>query len=868
MGKTENFNYKIQLHVDGMQHLAKLNKALNTLGGSQAVKTKRAIQKIEREIKLLGGSAKKTNIIFSRFTKGIAIGNIAANAFTKSLQLLKQGFVEVGEAVLVAAQIEETGNVLEFVGNRAGYSAGELENYKAQLIKSGIAQRETNQAILRALQAHIELGDAVKLGRLAQDAAVIGLTNSSEAYTRIIESVAKLFPRLLKELGIIINLNNAYATYAKEQGLVAASLTETQKKQAFLNEIFRKGKDIAGAYETAMQNVSKRMRSLPRHFQAAQEAIGRHFVPALGLGVTVTENFLKAITSIFGATEEEKTALEKMGTAFANTSAKVERLNKAFVDGKLNLESYNDQIKQAMTDSSNIIKDSQDEIIANILEHATGTRDAMRMVSQALKDGLLPAEQFVETQNKLLKELIKRRPVGEIYFAPLSKEQQLARSRALHVFEIDAATYVKTVEDVFKLLDVMAAGETVRIFESTADAMRVFIEDFGFDPDIVAEAFGNSLQEGLDKAIDNLTPKPIVIPAPVFEDTGALADEDGEAEFERINTIFQKQIKAKFERNQAFKELDQIMFEAGLIGMTEYQAGLERIDREFKLRGLEIQAEHDVTRSERDAAVDANERLRLEARAVLYKEYFDKQIAEEQELADRTSEIGQKMQDEWLQRWDFMRRAVSDSFNELAHILMTTTTNMAEKMSKAFEQIGRNIVHHLINVAVNAMFEWLAVQATQRAAQLAEIALVKVQTAAYVSLAAAKSAVNPGSAPGRVAAATLVKGALTGLLGFDNPINDRFAFNNGIDFGQNFMAGLSQTLAAPDFGRTVSIAVDQAIQPPQPSRGNLTINFHGPVNDDYVNEVVIPEIERAARGGTADILVGEPTLTGVPDVNF
>lgn len=867
MAQSERFDYNINIVVKGQGKVALLQKRLDTLGGKTAVKTQRAIQKLEREIKLLGPTAQKTSVIFSRFTKGIALGNIAANAFSKALQLVNKGFAEVGKAVLVAAQIEETGNVLEFVGNKAGYSAGELENYKAQLIKSGIAQKESNQAILRALQAHIELGDAVKLGRLAQDAAVIGLTNSSEAYTRIIESVAKLFPRLLKELGIIINLNNAYSLYAKEQGLVAARLTETQKKQAFLNAIFRKGKDIAGAYETAMENVSKRMRSLPRLFQDAQQAIGRHFVPAFGLGIAAAEGFLKSITALFGATKEEQTALDKMGTSFSRTAAKVERLNKAFVEGTLNLESYNEQIKQTMSDSATIIKDSQDEIIANILEHAVNTNDAMRMVQKAFEQGFLAAEKYVETQNKVLAELAKRRPVGEIYFAPLSREQQVARSRALTVFEIDAATYVETVEEVFKHLEAMAIQGIT--FATMEDAMKSLIDEMGFDSAVVEEAFGNSLQEGLDKAIDNLTPKAIVIPAPVFavelrEPIIGPDDKFEAAEHKRINAMLQAQVKeqVRIRDNNALKREQEQEYLAGIQELRDFgnQLQLERMtDLDATVWDIQLQAQ------ERGRLIMADDRLTAQEQADFL---VDISRSKEKQLADVMRDAGRELQAEWLQRWEFMRQAVTDSFDALAHSLMTTTKNMGEQMKRAFAQIGRDIVHNLIDVAVNAMFQWLAAQATQNKAQQEAIALTKTETRANIALAAAKSAVNPFSAPGRVAAATLTEGALTGLLGFDNPINDRFAFQNGLDFGEHFMSGLSRTLAAPDFGRTISIAVDAAIQPEPASRGNLTIIFEGPVNNDYVNDVVIPEIERAARGGSADILVGEPTLTGELDVNF
>ena len=78
------------------------------------------------------------------------------------------------------------------LGQRAGYSKKAIDGYVTTLRKSGIAQRQSNQALLRAVQGNIDMTDAVKLGRIAQDAAVIGQTNSSDAYNTLIDAVVKI----------------------------------------------------------------------------------------------------------------------------------------------------------------------------------------------------------------------------------------------------------------------------------------------------------------------------------------------------------------------------------------------------------------------------------------------------------------------------------------------------------------------------------------------------------------------------------------------------------------------------------------------------------------------------------------------------
>ena len=280
-----------------------LRKELNALGGTQMVKSQNEIKKLTRQIGQLTNAGSKGAKVFTKFTNGIAIGNLAASVFEKTISKLAGGFKwlvsEIGEATMVAANVEELGAVLNFVGQKAGYSTEQIDGYVTSLRESGIAQKEANQALLRSAQAQISFTDAVKLGKIAQDAATIGQTNSSEAFQMLIDSTAKLMPRQLKQLGIVLNLNQVYKKYAKGLGVTVMGMTEAQKKQAMLNAIFAKGDLIAGAYETAMQHVSKQLRSFPRYIQDLQVAVGSYLTPTLKVLVTEAKNVTKELTAAF-----------------------------------------------------------------------------------------------------------------------------------------------------------------------------------------------------------------------------------------------------------------------------------------------------------------------------------------------------------------------------------------------------------------------------------------------------------------------------------------------------------------------------------------------------------------------------------------
>jgi len=83
------------------------------------------------------------------------------------------------ESIMLAARVETLGAVLGVVGENAGYSRGEMQQYVNEVKKMGITTEAAHDAVVKIAQAQINAADSAKLARVAQDAAVIGNINSS-----------------------------------------------------------------------------------------------------------------------------------------------------------------------------------------------------------------------------------------------------------------------------------------------------------------------------------------------------------------------------------------------------------------------------------------------------------------------------------------------------------------------------------------------------------------------------------------------------------------------------------------------------------------------------------------------------------------
>jgi hypothetical protein len=208
-------------------------------------------------------------------------------------------FDEVKEAAMLAARVETLGVVLDVVGKNAGYASYELSSYTEHVKKMGITTQEAEVNLTRMMQAHMDLSKSTDLARIAQDAAVIANTNSSQAFERLVLGIQRGQVEILRTLGINVMFDESYTKLAATLKKTTAELSEDEKVQARVNAVIEKGKDIAGSYENAMGTTGKQINSLARYIEEAKRLFGEMFNPALGVIVRALTVELERITKKF-----------------------------------------------------------------------------------------------------------------------------------------------------------------------------------------------------------------------------------------------------------------------------------------------------------------------------------------------------------------------------------------------------------------------------------------------------------------------------------------------------------------------------------------------------------------------------------------
>lgn len=254
-------------------------------------------------------------------TLAIAVGNLAADLAVKLVSAAWDAvgsIVEFGkQSVLSAARVQELDFVIQILGERAGYSKDELDATVQSIRELGIRTDVAQNLVAQFIRNELDLADATDLARVAQDAAVLSMSDSSDALQNLIHGVTTQNSRVLRNAGVMTMAGQAMADYADQLGIAQDELTPTQRAQGVLNGVIEDGVRIAGAYEAAMEAPGKQLRSFKRYIDDLAVAMGTPLLGAFSDVLAIGKDFMKWLIEAAQEGGELNEAVENIADAFS-----------------------------------------------------------------------------------------------------------------------------------------------------------------------------------------------------------------------------------------------------------------------------------------------------------------------------------------------------------------------------------------------------------------------------------------------------------------------------------------------------------------------------------------------------------------------
>jgi hypothetical protein len=273
-----------------------------------------------------------------------------------------------------ASALQQLEKALVATGNAAGANLPYVAKQLRSVTDAAISTEQAMRATAIAVSAGFSSAQLIKLTKVAKGASIALGRDMGDALDRLVRGTAKLEPEILDELGIMVRLDEASATYASTLGKTAAELTRFEKQQAFLNATILEGekkfetildlvdpdpyqklgaafqdvtKDIINFVNQGLKPVAKFLSDFPSAMYGGILLFGstiiKQILPALGQMAAgqVNAGKLAAASAVMSARAIEAnyvTAANKTKAAFITIPPSLEKMRGAVVSGTLTLK--------------------------------------------------------------------------------------------------------------------------------------------------------------------------------------------------------------------------------------------------------------------------------------------------------------------------------------------------------------------------------------------------------------------------------------------------------------------------------------------------------------------------------------------------
>ena len=241
-------NVRVQITSEGFlkldQGAKKVNKSLGEVDKSQK-KTKKSGNDFHKQQKSLYQSNLAGSKSFSKMAQTIgtdggggsstlvsAYATLAANVFAATAAF---------GALSRAAEFTKLREGLEIVGNQSGRTLSVLADNLREATGGALSLEQASSAAALGISGGFGAKELEGLAEIAKGAALTLGRNLPDAFDRLTRGAIKLEPEILDELGIMVRLDDAVETYAAQLNKSASSLTQMERRQAFMNAILEQG---------------------------------------------------------------------------------------------------------------------------------------------------------------------------------------------------------------------------------------------------------------------------------------------------------------------------------------------------------------------------------------------------------------------------------------------------------------------------------------------------------------------------------------------------------------------------------------------------------------------------------------------------
>lgn len=246
-----------------------------------------------------------------------ALTMLGATAPQVAAAMAALGAVQAGvEMAYSAAQAQRLEDAYTSLANQAGVAAHTMLADMRAASSGMISDLDLMTAASAAMALKV-VDSADEMTALMQVAIAKGAEfgrTPTQAFGELVNGLGRMSPEILNNIGIVIDAQSAYATYAASIGVAVDRLNEQQKMQALVNAVLAANPDAAEKSAAVGRDGAAAFDRWAAATANASQVWGETFLPAVSSGL----DLLTGLVDILGKVGDE---LNKLATTDASAAS-------------------------------------------------------------------------------------------------------------------------------------------------------------------------------------------------------------------------------------------------------------------------------------------------------------------------------------------------------------------------------------------------------------------------------------------------------------------------------------------------------------------------------------------------------------------
>ncbi len=341
----------------------------------------------------------------------------AVTGVNQGLELLEKTINQVGEVFNKAIDLAKLGEEVKAVQTR-------FEMFSKQ---AGVVPEQIASAIESVTNGTVDMGDALQaaskamvtfetsaskipqLFDLAKKASSFFGGDTIEIFNNLSMAIATGNTRRLKEIGIIINAEQAYKNYAAAIGAKTEELNEAQKEEAISNAVLEEGNKKLKNITASITQLTEALKVNKVAVNDWTESLGKLFNEKFGGMIQKTADWATGLIKAHTAINEMSLsgAIPKTAEDIKALTQQMERLLQMQAANPNSAVQYQAQI-DAIILKLQQYKVVNDEVGAAATKTFTASKDLIDATTESISDALIKMRSWQLEYEKFLKKMALR----------------------------------------------------------------------------------------------------------------------------------------------------------------------------------------------------------------------------------------------------------------------------------------------------------------------------------------------------------------------------------------------------------------------------------------------------------------------------